>query len=348
MGVATLFKGRGKFLEQKNMKKATFLLAGSVTKTCEIEGITQAGIPGLIHLTPTLDAEFVDSGKLFSLDNIAETPKGVPTPAIITRAVRELVGFDFEVLDLGLRVKPKVKKLHESGLKESGRIDEGAGIDAKAVVENGMAFGENYLHDNECLILGESTPSGTTTAYATAKALGYDCDGYFSSSFLDAPASLKEEVVQKALQNVSETSDIYTKLGAVSDNMLLFSAGFASSYSQRGKIVLGGGTQMAAVLLLMEKLQLPVKWENVALMTTKWVYEDPRSDIAALVGLLAHEVDAYYADFDFSEAAIPVLQLYDKGEAKEGVGAGAALCYALSNGFDKSTITKEVERVLTS
>ena len=37
--------------------RADFLLAASVTKTCEIPGITQAGIPGMIPLTPTLDAE---------------------------------------------------------------------------------------------------------------------------------------------------------------------------------------------------------------------------------------------------------------------------------------------------
>ena len=79
--------------------RADFILAASVTKTCEIEGITQAGIPGKIPYTPTLDAEFVDSGKLFSLDNLAKTPKGVPTPAIITRAVKQLTNFKFETLE---------------------------------------------------------------------------------------------------------------------------------------------------------------------------------------------------------------------------------------------------------
>ena len=46
--------------------KADFLLAASVTKTCEIPGITQAGIPGKIPLTPTLDAEFIVPQKLFT------------------------------------------------------------------------------------------------------------------------------------------------------------------------------------------------------------------------------------------------------------------------------------------
>ena len=49
--------------------KADFLLAASVTKTCEIEGITQAGIAGMIPLTPTLDAEYITNAKVFSLQN---------------------------------------------------------------------------------------------------------------------------------------------------------------------------------------------------------------------------------------------------------------------------------------
>ncbi len=327
--------------------KATFLLAGSVTKTSEIAGITQAGIPGLIHLTPTLDGEFVDSGRLFSLDQIAETPKGVPTPAIVTRAARELTGFAFEMVDLGLAVRPKVQRLHETGLQPSGNITEGAGINAAAVIEAGERFGANYTHANELLILGESTPAGTTTAYATAKALGFDVDGCFSSSFLDAPRSLKEEVVEKALARV-EGADTYTRLGAVSDNMLLFCAGFVSSYSQRADVVLGGGTQMAAVLLLISALKLPIVEERVALMTTRWVYEDSLSDIAALMRVSGLATGGYYADFSFEKAEIPVLKLYDRGEAKEGVGAGAALCYALANGCGEAEIVTQVQKVLTA
>ena len=82
--------GNKDFIEYLRGKKATFMLALSNTKTYEIPGLTQAGIPGLLHLTPTLDSEFVCLGEVRSLENIAETPKGVPTPALITRAVHLL------------------------------------------------------------------------------------------------------------------------------------------------------------------------------------------------------------------------------------------------------------------
>ncbi len=75
------------FMESLRGKKATFLLALSNTKTADIEGITQAGIAGKIYLTPTLDSEFVCTGTVRSLGEVASTPKGVPTPALMTRAV---------------------------------------------------------------------------------------------------------------------------------------------------------------------------------------------------------------------------------------------------------------------
>ena len=91
------------FIESLRGKKATFMLALSNTKTAEIDGITQAGIPGQIYLTPTLDSEFITTGEVRSLDNIAETPKGVPTPALITRAVHLLNPFsNIELINLGL------------------------------------------------------------------------------------------------------------------------------------------------------------------------------------------------------------------------------------------------------
>ncbi len=341
------FIGNSNFLKNIQDKKATFLLAGAVTKTCEIEGITQAGIPGIIHLTPTLDAEFVDSGRLFSLSNMAETPKGVPTPAIMSRAMKLLTNFNFETLDIGLRAKPQVSKLHAFSIDESESIKEGANINAKEIIQKGIEFAKEFNPTNSLVILGESTPSGTTTAYAVGKALGYKSSGYFSSSFLNNPSSIKEDVVNKAISLV-EGKDIYEKLGGVSDNMLLFCAGFVSQYSQKAPIILGGGTQMAAVLLIIDALKLKIENQNVALMTTKWVYEDKNSDIKGLLEQLSFDIDGYYSDFDFSKANIPVLKLYDEGEAKEGVGAGAALCYAQMLGFSNDEILKNIERVLTS
>jgi uncharacterized protein (TIGR00303 family) len=347
--------GNPDYIQQFKNKKATFMLALSNTATANIEGITQAGIPGMIHLTPTLDSEFLCTRAVHSLDNIAETPKGVPTPALITRAIHELSPYShIELLNLGLEVTPKVDAsyIHSFDINPSDSIATGANIHAKEVFDKGLAFGKNYTCKDDYLILGESVPSGTSTATATALALGYDAKALFSSSFKDVPNNIREETINKALANVTSDDNIWDILSKVSDNMLIFNAGFILGVNSRFPLVLAGGTQMACVLLvansiLQEKGQaqdLPL--QDVILATTKWVAKDENSDIKALLEMCDFPLNAYYSDFDFTLSEHPALKLYDQGEAKEGVGAGGALVYGVLNGLSQERITRKVEGFL--
>ena len=331
--------------------KADFLLAASVTRTCKIEGITQAGIPGLIPLTPTLDAEFIINEKVFSIGELAETPTGVPTPALITRAIHNLNAFSsIEILDLGLQTKPKNSLSHNFDILPSASIASGADIDAKEVFAKGMSYGRSYELKGNYLILGESTPSGTTTALASALALGYDCADDFSSSFLNVPNSIKQETVKKALSLTNDSMTNFEKLGVVSDNMLIFCAGFLLEASRRFHVVLAGGTQMAACLLIADKLRedvlMQLKSENITIATTKWVAKDKNSDIAHILSLLSYTSHAVYTEFSFANAEIPVLKKYDEGEAKEGVGAGAALAYGATNKLSNEAVLNEIETLI--
>jgi uncharacterized protein (TIGR00303 family) len=336
-------------------KKADFLLAASVTHTCDINNITQAGIPGKIHLTPTLDAEFITTAKVFSLEGIAETPKGVPTPALITRAVEQLCPFScIKTLDLGLEVTPQNCDILEFDISPSQSISTpktGAAIDAQTLFNKGLEAGRDYQAQGEYIILGESTPAGTTTALASIVCLGYDeLKEAFSSSFADAPYSLKAIVLDQANRNVLVEMNTIERLSLIADNMLLFCAGFVLEASQHTPIVLAGGTQMAAVLLIADNLaaeqDIEFYPENIHLATTSWVRNDVDSDVVQILENLSFEITSYFADFTFSESTHPALKLYDEGEAKEGVGAGAALCYALSNGITEEQIIQEVEKFL--
>jgi len=333
--------------------KADFLLAASVTKTCEIDGITQAGIPGSIPLTPTLDAEFISTSKVFSMPELAETPKGVPTPALITRAVHNLNSFStIEILDLGLEVKPQNTILHNFNINPSNSIATGAGMDAKEIFTKGMDFGRAYELKGSYLILGESTPSGTTTATATALALGYSLRDSFSSSFLNVPNDVRDETIDKALSLINEDMTNFEKLSLVSDNMLIFCAGFIVEASRRFHVVLAGGTQMAACLLvadaLREDILMRVKSDNITLATTSWVANDEKSNIKNILSHLSYTPKALYTEFSFANAEIPVLKKYDDGEAKEGVGAGACLAYAVKNNLENDQILREIEFLIYS
>ncbi len=333
--------------------KADFLIAASVTKTCEIEGITQAGIPGMISSTPTLDAEFLINEKVFSLGDMPETPTGIPTPAIITRAVHNLVPFSsIEVLDLGMKDIPQNSTVHNFDIHSSDSIASGANIDAKSIFEKGRKAGREYELKGNYLILSECVPSGTTTATATALALGYDCRGDFSSSFADVPNSIKNETIDKALSLTDKEMSNFEKLSIVSDNMLIFNAGFLMEASRRFHVVLAGGTQMAACLLVADALRedvlMRVKSDNITLATTSWVANDKNSDIEHLLSLLSYKPHALHTSFSFADAEIPVLHRYDKGEVKEGVGAGAALGYAYANGIENKELLDAIELILYS
>jgi len=331
--------------------KADFLLAASVTRTCEIEGITQAGIPGKIPLTPTLDAEFIVNKQVFSIGELAETPTGVPTPAIITRAVHNLNPFsNIEILNLGLELIPQNSTCREFDIKPSKSIADGADINAKDIFEKGMKFGQEYELKGNYLILAESTPSGTTTATATALALGYDCANDFSSSFLDVPNNIKNETINKALSLIDDSMSRFEKLGIVSDNMLIFCAGFLLTASRRFHIVLAGGTQMAACLLVADALREDVlmraKHDNITLATTQWVAKDKSSDIKNILLKLSYTPHAIYTTFSFANAEIPILKKYDDGEAKEGVGAGATLAYANTNKITNKELLEAIELII--
>ena len=345
--------GKIDFIESLRGKKATFILALSNTKTANIEGITQAGIPGSIHLTPTLDSEFMCTGEVRSLPSIATTPTGVPTPALISRAIHILNPFsNIELLNLGLEVKPNIDyfKIHNFDINPSEAINVNANINALDIFAKATAFGQAYECKDEYIILGESVPSGTTTARTTTKALGYDCENLFSSSFKNVPNSIRNTVVNDALNNINENDDVFSILSKVSDNMIIFVAGFILGLNNRIPIILAGGTQMAAVLLvvnsILRQMNGKIETSNLSLCTTSWVYEDKHSDIKALINMLDFDLNTYYSDFNFMLSNHPALKLYDEGEAKEGVGAGGCLAYGFLNGLNSEQITRKVEEFL--
>jgi len=323
-----------------------------VSYTCTIEGITQAGIPGLIPLTPTLDAEFISTGQVFSLENIAETPKGVPTPALITRAVEVLSPFaSINILDLGLHTQPQQCCITDFAIKPCANIAKNAHIDTIAIFKKGQDYARHYLSNkktaSDYTILAESTPSGTTTAQAVATALAYKTDGLFASSYKQRPNDIKNQTITASLALINDSMSSFEKLSICGDNMLIFNAGFVAEISHHFPVVLAGGTQMASVLLIINSLllenTLQINSQNIYLTTTQWIAKDSHSDIEQLLNQLSFTVSANYSQFDFSLSNHPALALYDQGEAKEGVGAGAAIAYAYAHGITPQQITSQVE-----
>jgi NaMN:DMB phosphoribosyltransferase len=132
--------------------------------------------------------------------------------------------------------------------------------------------------------------------------------------------------------------------------MLIFCAGFLLEASRRFHVVLAGGTQMAACLLVADKLRedvlMRLKSDNITLATTSWVAKDSNSNIKHILEQLSYTPHAIYTTLSFADAEIPVLKMYDEGEAKEGVGAGAALAYANTNSLTNREVVEAVELIM--
>lgn len=229
--------------------------------------------------------------------------------------------------DLGLEQLPKNTNSQSFAISTN--------IDAKSLFQMGMKAGKEYELKGNYLILAQSTLS--TTATLTALALGYDC-----------LPSVKDETINKTLSMINEDMSSFEKLSIVSDNALIFNAGFLLEASRRFHIVLAGGFQMATVLLIADKLRedvlMRIKSDNITIAT--WIEDDKKSNLSYMLSLLSYKPHAVYTRFSFKDATIELLKKYDDSELKER--AGAALGYACANGVDNKRLLEEIEFILYS
>lgn len=332
------------FLEALKGKSANFVLSGGYTKTAEIEGITVAGLPGFIAYTPALDMEVLELGYPKSMPDIAKAPDGPPSPVLIAMAAKKLAPFGLTFVDTGLTVKPQctAKTL---GFECANSILDGANVNAKALFDEGVKYAGEIADRADYFILSECVPAGTTTAYAVTKALGYECDGAFASSGADTGIkTLKQEVVAKALSREPfDANDVFGVVSRFGDTMQAFTAGLAVTLSKSKPVILGGGTQMAAVCAIIKALGYG--FDRLALATTKWIAEDKNSDIAGLLAAIDPSINAFYPDFDFADSEFKNLKLYEQGFVKEGIGAGAVTVHAYLQGVSKDALRHGVEDI---
>lgn len=339
-------QGDKNFIERLGNKKANFVLSGGYTKTALIDGITVAGLPGFIEYTPALDMEVLSLGYPKSMPDIATAPDGPPSPVLIAMACRKLCDFDLTLVDTGLSVKPQceVKTL---GFQPAESILDGANVDAKALFKEGVKFANEIEDDAPYFIISECVPAGTTTAYAVTKALGYECDGAFASSTSDPGVkTLKTDVVNRALNREAfDKSDVFDVISRFGDTMQPFVAGLAVELAKTKPVVLGGGTQMAAVCAIIKALGLADSFKNIALITTRWIAKDGSSDIAALLSSIDASINAFYSSLSFENSEFKNLRLYEEGFVKEGIGAGAITAYAYLNGHDEEELLNGVDQI---
>ena len=319
-----------------------FVIAAGTTATARIEGISAAGAtPELLVHTPSADVEILEYGQPVRAPVTPVSPSGCPTPAVVTRAAREVLGFDATVVDAGL-AKPTAAGTVTVGARPGGDIRErdpvptGPGAFAAA-----RAFGA-ALPDEE-LFVGETIPGGTTTALGVLTALGERAE--VSSSLAENPLALKREVVEEGLATSGLSpgdcaEDPTAAVREMGDPVLATVAGLTVGALGSGTAVtLAGGTQMLAAAALVRHAGVEAP---LTVATTSFVADDPTVDLDGAAEALDLDVGVTDPGFDDSHVA---FERYRAGSAKEGVGMGGALARAARAGVPMAEVRKQVVEV---
>jgi len=316
-------------------KKPLFcgILANTLLST--VPGVSGAGpSPEKTLLTPVLDAELIATGNVTSYPFKPNTPTGCPTPSTITRAMLALCGLQPFFVNAGLRHTPTVPCYDlYTKVGDDPRIRD-AVPEARTLFSRGEMLGKILSQACDLLVVAECVPGGTTTALCVLRALGYEAS--VSSSFVENPVSIKEEICSKALarissDNITDPLDIVRYTG---DPMMPVAAGIIQAYS--GNLILAGGTQMLAVAALAKALgQKPP-----AVVTTSYVRDDLTANVSDLADRIGSPI--YYVDPGFGDLGHPGLARYCIGEVKEGFGAGGAMYLAYLMGHSEEAIREKI------
>jgi uncharacterized protein (TIGR00303 family) len=338
-------------LDQLKEKKPLFLCVIGVTETAKIQGISAAGEnPEITDYTPPADVELLQLGKCKCIPGVPVTPDGIPTPALITMSALKLADIPTLIVSAGLKVKPCVPFVDLGG-KPGRDIRTGRALDnAEEVLNRAKIAGENLAKTADYLVIGESIPGGTTTALSVLLAMGIDAKGKVSSSMPNNPHELKRRTVEEGFKAAGAkfgdfVDDPVKAVSTVGDPMQPALAGLVLGAADRVPVIMAGGTQMAAVLAVVNALN-PDILDNVAVGTTRWIIADKTADMKGLIAEIA-DVPLLAADMDFSSSRFDGLKAYEAGVVKEGVGCGGAAMAAMlkTNGkITKQVLLEEIEK----
>ncbi len=318
----------------------------AATETAAVPGISAAGAtPASRRATAAADAELLLLGPAGARPHaLPPLPAGV-TPALISHVVLRSLGLTPLVVDLGCALAPAIPHLRlppPAGQGSARCLSSGAAMAPArvvALVEQGRRWGRRLAARNPAapLLLAECVPGGTTTALGILCGLGVEATGLVSGSLRQPAHGLKQALVEQGLRAARErlgesgARDPLLVAAALGDPMQPLAAGLLLEATLGGvPVMLAGGSQMAAVLALALALatadQRSRLIEATALATTRWVADEPGSDLACLLGRIGErwsvEPMAFHAALAFRGACHPALARYEEGYVKEGVGAG--------------------------
>jgi len=317
----------------------TVALVAGTTRTAAIDGISAAGAnPALLDHTPSADAELLAFGRPVYAPTVPVSPDGCPTPALVTRAVRELVGFDLLVVDGGLAA-PTAAPTVDVAARPGGDVRGSRPVrNAETVFDRSRRVGAAV---EGSLVVGESVPGGTTTALGVLRALGEPFG--VSSSLPSNPLGLKRDVVASGLaasdlDRGALAGDPTEAVACMGDPVLAAVSGLVAGAADHDvPVTLAGGTQLLAAAALVRHAGGD---HPLTLATTSFVDADETVDLREASDAL--DVDLVLSDPRFERLDHPGLAHYTDGVGKEGAGMGGALALADEAGVGMAAVRERV------
>ena len=331
-------------------KRGVFTCTVANTRTSTIPGVSEAGdTPELTMFTGPADAELLVSGKTTCMKGIPINPGGIPTPATLTKAALDLSGMPYYIVNGGCEIKPYVPYFDMGG--ECGeKITTGHAVkNVKEIYEKGYMLGEMLARAYDYVIISESCAGGTTTALGVLTAMGVLKENLVSSSSPNNPKELKSKVVAEGLAAAGiEPGDLaddpLRAIECVGDPMMPANIGILCGAAKSVPVIVGGGTQMAAVIAGAVKLH-PECVGNFFQGTTRWLMNDPNSSMKKIMDCIGADVPIVYVNVDYSESPYEGLQAYEWGFIKEGVGCGGSSVGAIMMTSGEVTCEALVDKV---
>ena len=335
------------FINSLEKTQFNFCLVISYTETSEIPGITIAGADKeFLKFTSPADAEFLRHGHCKCIDTIPMSPDGKPTPALLTKVALDSAKIPHFIINAGSKISPNIPHF-DSQLEFGKNISESTALSPEKVseaVEFGKIIGKSICRPNECLVIGESIPGGTTTALAVLNGFGINTS--VSSSMPNNPIEIKNQAVDKALKRL-ESDDPINVISELGDPMIPVVAGILSESSKITRVILAGGTQMTAVLAFAKRIGY--NQQNIAVGCTSYIIDDVDAKFLETIKQI-DDIPVLSVDPLLSQSKFPGLKSYSEGFVKEGAGAGGCMIASLLKTrmtSDKllELIEKEYERI---
>jgi len=215
--------------------------------------------------------------------------------------------------------------------------------------EKGYMLGEMLAKAYDFVIVSESCAGGTTTALAVMMAMGVLKENLVSSSSPKNPKELKSRLVAEALEAAGIkpgdlADDPLKAIECVGDPMMPANIGIIAGAAKSVPVIVGGGTQMAAVMAGVAKMH-PEVVGNFFQGTTRWLMNDPNSSMKRIMDGISDRIPIVYVNVDYSDSPYEGLQAYEWGFIKEGVGCGGASVGAIIESKGQITCADLVDKV---